>query len=1287
MAINGQPVPLTGNDKGRALLAYLACEPRWHYREQLGQMFWPDTAAPRTNLRQALLALRAAITPRGNGSTPLLIRRNEIRFDSDGLVHVDVAEFAAAPSAAAGDDRLAIARLEQQIELYRGEFLAGFALADCPEFTDWQQLQSESLRRHALALLERLIACRQRQGDAAELLLPAARRYAALDPWNEAGQQRLMQLLALAGQAPAASQQYASFTRVLREELGTHPDISTQTLHQQIKSGLFSNSPPPFWQHLNSSQPQASALPALAERRQVTVVYCELVTGADDPEEIALRLRAPQASAAACIRAHGGYISQAHGGGLLAYFGYPVAQENAARQALRAALEISRQARPDLPVRIGVHTGLIVTNGDSSQPDPAGLTSNIAIRLRELGGELGDELRNETANSQNTGHGRIVLSEVTQRLVSGYFHCLPLGTCRRSGMVTPLTAFCLQQETGAEHRLEAADKLTPMIGRQHELQQLQKCWQRIASGRQRPQVVVLQGEAGIGKSRLLHTLKQVLAEERPTLRELRCFPEFRDTPLHPLTSLLENLFAFREGDSPEQRRDKLGAYLQRHYPDLAEHARPLLGALLSLNESPAAAAAAQKNKEQTLALLKELLVRLSRRQPVLLLVEDLHWIDPTTLELLHLCLDGEQPLSILAILTTRPVTPEGAPCGYAASPEHQAIHLLMPPLGDQDIERLLAAQALDLPAAVKQDIIARADGIPLFAEEMALLAANGSDLPIPVSLQDLLAARLDSMDDAKRSAQLAASIGRQFNRELFQLLAASQGLPAQHQHTLQSAGLLLPDGPDALQFKHALIQEAAYQSQTRQDRQSNHRHIAETLQAGFAELADNAPEIVAQHWTAAGAARQAIDWWLKAGERAVQRFSHREAQAHLLAGWQLLEELPADPARARLETAFLIKLAHTEQTLAGYGQGRTMEWLARACALVEEGSGKSSELFNSLWGVWEGSASHSGHAEALNVAQRLLDIAEKESDPESRRALRQQAHYAFGCSAFWLGEFTQAQTYLSLSIALEAPDAKTFTRNCYGRIVQIAAKTYLTLALYLLGFPRQAESIKTAVVQQARQAGDSFMLTLVLGLTTLPARFQQQTAEVESQAREGHAIALQCQSKVFEAVHTMSLGWVAAMRGEPTAIAPIQHSLTLIRAIMKGAHVSPLLAQAEALMQLRHYEQALAAIDEALQAGAQSNDHHAEAELLRLRGECLLSLGKRTAAETCFGEGLAVSRRQGAKALELRIAMSLARSCGMDQDKRQQARRILQPVYAWFTEGQDTPDLQQAASLLADLAD
>lgn len=1261
--LNGRPIAGFAYSKMRALLAYLAVErAQDHSREVLASLLWSscDPATARGNLRRTLFDLRRALEL-PSGKAIFSSGKHSLRFIPNASI--DTIDFTGQAPPPSGDRVPAKLDEERIIALYRGEFLAGLSLPDSPDFEDWLQIQREAMHRRALALLEQLSNCHEQMGNYGKAL-QFALRHAELEPWDEDAHRRVMRFYVLNGQSSAAIAQYEICCRLLKKELGALPGEETRQLAERIRTGELGRE---SFDKLRTNGVEGTdgaheIIPQpLSERRQVTVLYCELSLAAvDDPDEAMELLHAPQVRCVEIIRQFSGHVVQAHGGGVLAYFGYPQAHEDAARRAVQAALAITHEDAYGIEIRIGVHSGLIITVAESSMPDTVGQTSRLAIQLRH-----------------SAAHNEVAISQETRGMVSGYFDCISLGVQSLPGFARPLAIFKVVRESGARTRLDAAVQLTPLAGRKSELAKLMGLWEEAAQGSCR--VVLIQGEAGIGKSRLLHTLKERLADQPHAIRELRCFPEFSQSPFHPVIAMREALFGFAPGDTHEVKFDKLAQYLEAHFPASAQYAVSLLSSLLSLplgGHYQALGFSPQKQKEQTIIILLGLLQALAQQQPVLFIVEDLHWIDPSMLELLTLFVEQKSEGAILAVFTSRP---EFVP------PWKKTIEstLTLAPLVEDEVAEMIASLRADIPTTIIRSIAERTDGVPLFVEEVAKIASTDNPAIIPTTLHDLLTARIDQMGEAKITAQLAATIGREFDLNLLNRVSSCDSAAlAQTLSALQDAGLILRVNETVRQFKHALIQEAAYQSQTKTGRQAAHNRIAQTLQSDFPDVATNQPELLAQHLSSGGKTRQSIEYWIKAGQRAALNSANTEAIEHFNGGLQLLMTLPHDKERDRLEFELRLNLGTALVAAKGYGSVEAGEAYSRALELGES-VGDSSGLYKALWGMWLTSSSRVGHLHSLELAEKLLRLAEQNNDPLQR----QLAHYAMGNSSLMTGNPNAARSHLESSMALYHPFHHETMVSQYGENICVSSGSLLSSVLWLQGFPKQAEEVSQRTVALARQASHPNSLGYALCVAAMLHRWMKQIETTSQFAQEAMALSHQHGLPFWLGFGASSYGWVLAMQGQAAGVAQMQQCLDAVNAVMSGSKVLFLAPLNEARVHLGQFENALAELNGTLGVVNEKNDRFFESEFHRHRGECLLNISATNTeeAETCFSQSLAISRKQGAKSLELRAAVSMAR-LWQQQGKQEDAHCVLAETYNWFTEGFDTPDLQDAANLLCTLS-
>lgn len=1228
LVCDAQPSELA-YEKGRALLAYLALDPgRAHPRAALAALFWPgmERATALANLRLVLHNLRQKLVSADPDHAALHVTRDVVMLRADADLDSDVARFAApTPACTAlpspGLCDTCLADMEAIAALYRGEFLERFSLPDCPEFEDWLQAQRESLLQRALARLTAL-SDHHARGGAHPRALPFAQRFLVLDPWNEHGLRRVMRLLALSGQRDAALAQHDKWCRVVADELGLAPSKETQALAQSIRS----NDPTLATRRVTDSQPQVPTVAAVtaAQRRQVTVLHCALDLVAEDDQEDALQLlTGPQSRCSEIVRAYAGYLVQVYGGSLLAYFGYPHASENAARQAVQAALTLSRAAFVGVEARVGIHTGMVISGGEPNVPDAIGATSGLAIRLR-----------------QEVGPGEVAISAATQRLVAGYFDCTSLGPRAVAGARHPVEVFLVNQESGAQDRLQAAVTLSPLVGRAQELAALLAIWGDAQHGV--PRSVLLRGEAGIGKSRIALSLREALQSQPMGLIELRCLPEYSQSPFHPLVALFHGILAFGPMDTPMARFERLAAYVARNYPADDPDVLPLLAKLLSLplqapHAEPVTSPAQQR--EKTLQIVFDRLYALAQPHPLLLVVEDLHWADPSSLELLNRIVTQKRAGIVMALFTAR--------AGFKPTwPDSACTALDLAALNGAEAGALVDTLMPGLAPAAVRSIVERADGIPLFVEElakeMATIAAKDVRNPerwtIPSTLQDLLAARLDGIGPAKPVAQWAATIGREFGVDLLRTISGLEDAALTHAlRQLRDVGLVRATSATAYQFGHALIRDAAYQSQTRVEREATHKRIASVLQAGGAE---NRPELLAQHWAAAGANREAATCWAAAGQLASQHCANQEAILHFKAGLSLLESLPPDAQRIRTELALQIGLGTAYCATQGYTCAAGAKAFSRAVALCTEHEG-GLDMFVAIWGLWASASLRVDYDHSLELAQQLQRMAEQGGDPVQR----QQAQFALGVTHFRRGDIALAYGHFQCVDAQYLPTHHAAHVAAFGEDVGVTNGSYRSAVLWFLGLPEQAEAVSAQTLAYARQLGHPFSLAYALTFAMFLHCHLRQPQAALALADETQSLVDKHGFALWKMGAMLCRGWAQSQLGQAEGATLMQHCVDATQLAMGTVEAVAMVPLADAYVATGQFDAALRVIEQALATAGAKGDHHQDAELYRLQGEALLGQSPSHAAmaKALFEQALAVSQQQSAQSLALRAAMSLAR--------------------------------------------
>jgi predicted ATPase/class 3 adenylate cyclase len=1034
-------------------------------------------------------------------------------------------------------------------------------------------------------------------------------------------------------------------------------------------------------------------------------LFCDLVESTAlarrlDPEDYRELVRAYQNACATVIQRFDGHIAQYLGDGLLVYFGYPQAHEDDAQRAVRAGLALvaaiaplkSRLAHDTgiwLAVRMGIHTGLVVVgemgSGGRHERLALGDTPNLAARLQGL-----------------AEPDTVVISAATWRLVEGYIRCKDLGLQSLKGIDTPVLVYQVLGEGVAQSRLEvvAPHGWTPLVGREVEVALLRERWAQVTDGL--GQTVVLSGEAGIGKSRLVQVLKEHIAEAPHTMLECRASPYHQHSALYPVIELLQRVWQLAPGDTPAEHVRKLEAALaQSRLP--VDQTVALLAALLSLplpaDRAAPLALTPQQQRQKTLEALLALLLELAAPHPMLLIVEDLHWIDPSTLEWLGLLLDQVPTARLGLLMTARPDFQ-----GYWSARAHLT-QLTLGRLSSsqvrQMIERVAGGKAL--PAEVVQQIVSKADGVPLFVEELTKTALEASwlqeqedhyalsgplpPLAIPATLQDALMARLDRLTEGKAVAQLGAVLGRTFAAELLQAVSPLDELVLWRGLVeLVQAEVLYQRGvpPQATYtFKHALLQEAAYQSLLKSTRQQYDQHTAQVLAAQFPTLAETQPELLAQHYTEAGLAERAIDYWQRAGQHANERSAHVEAISHLTKGLSLLATLPETPARSQQELDLQLALGVALAATKGTGAREVEQTYARARVLCAQ-VGEIPQLFSALRGLCRFYYSRGELRTARDLGEQLWWRAQRAAVPTHLL----EAHSALGHTLYLLGDYGAALPHCMQGISLIDLTQQRVQRASHALADGVVCLFTAAHVLWCLGFPAQA----------MRRSQESLALAQALEQPLSLAVAQEYAAGLHYRRRDVPAVQAQVDTLLTLATtqgfplqvgHGIFWrGYALAMQGQGEAgLAQMRQGLAAAVATGQEARRASLLILAEVAGFIGQVAEGLRLLAEALPLFAASERGDALTEAYRLQGALLLQQANPEAAraEACFQQALAMARHQQAKSWELRAAISLSR-LWQRQGKRDDARALLAPIYGWFTEGFDTADLQDAKALLEELA-
>jgi class 3 adenylate cyclase/predicted ATPase len=1046
-----------------------------------------------------------------------------------------------------------------------------------------------------------------------------------------------------------------------------------------------------------------------AERRQVTVMFSDLVGSTSlsaqmDPEDLREIISAYQTCVADTVRRFGGFVAKYMGDGVLIYFGYPQAHEDDAERAVSAALEViaavcALKVSIPLQARIGIATGLVIVgdligSGEAQERGVVGETPNLAARLQGLAEPNG-----------------VVIADSTRRLLGDLFELKDLGPRELKGIPNLRRAWVPLRPSAVEGRFEAlhAGGLTELVGRQEEFELLVRRWSRAKIGE--GQVVLLSGEAGIGKSRLTAAFLDSVANEPHTRLRYFCSPQHVDSAFYPIIGQMQRAAGLTHDETPQARLDKLDAVLAQTSTSTQDAA--LFADMLSLPNDgryPALGLTPQQRRQKTLEALISQLEALTRRNPMLMIFEDAHWSDPTSLEVFGRVVDVIATLPVLLIVTFRPEFE----ASWIGRPYVSALTLNR--LTERDVVAMIdrVIGSAPLPPGIRQNIIERTDGIPLFVEEMtkavleaeseseARLTAAAVPSPataVPASLHASLMARLDRLGPAKEVAQVGAAIGREFSHELLAVVMhkphAELGSALDR---LIAAGLLFRRGvpPDATYlFKHALVQDAAYGTLLREPRRALHARIAQSLESQFAETAESQPELLARHCTEAGQIEKAAGLWGKAGQRSLERSALVEAVAQLTRALDQIASLPGTPALRREQIKLQVALANALMHTKGFAVPETKASLDRARSYMERAKslGEPPEdpllLFSVLYGVWVANAAAFNGDIIRDLAAQFLAMAKEEGTTIPLI----MGHRIMGRTLIDTGNLAAGRAHCDEAMALYDPAKHRSVATRFGQEAGVSIRSFRAYSIWLLGYPDAALSDAGQAINDAHNFGQAGTLMFALGHVPRTYFLCGEYAAANAQADE--LIQLADEKR---ALHWKALGEI--YRGSVLALTALNSDAihNAIQTIASGIaarrdagatldtpfHLSQL---AWAYSRANQYNDAWRCIEEAVAIVETSKERWYEAELHRMAGDITLRSPRQDAAQAqaYFERALAVARAQQAKSWELRAAMSMAR-LWLDQGKRNEARELLAPVYGWFTEGFNTRDLQEAKALLDELS-
>jgi predicted ATPase len=1007
-------------------------------------------------------------------------------------------------------------------------------------------------------------------------------------------------------------------------------------------------------------------------------------------------LRAYQKSVAETVHRFDGFVARYMGDGVLAYFGYPRAHEHDAERAVRAGLELiaavaALKSLASLRTRAGIATGLVVVgdligSGHTQERSMVGTTPNLAARLQEI-----------------AEPNMVVICDATRRMLGNLFDLEDRGPRELKGIAEPVRAWAVRQPSSVASRFEAlhATSLTAFVGREEEFELLRWHWFKATRGE--GQVVLLSGEAGIGKSRLTAAFVGLLADEQHIHLRYFCSPQHTDSALYPIIGQMERAAELARDDAPQAKLDKLDRLLKQTSTSAQDAA--LVAEMLSLPNDgryPVLELSPQQRRQRTLEALTLQMRALARSCPVLMVLEDAHWSDPTTLELLGRAVDRIRTLSVLLIVTFRP---EFEP-GWTGKQHITLVNLNR--LAPREISAMIdhVVGNKPLPSNMRQDIIERTDGIPLFVEEMtkAVLEAENEGearraaalvppqaLAVPATLHASLMARLDRLGPAKELAQIGAAIGREFSHPLLAAVARKPEAELQLMlNRLIAAGLLLRrvGSPYAIySFKHALVRDAAYSTLLREQRRALHARIAETLESQFADISETQPELLARHCTEAGQIEKAAALWGKAGLRSANRSALVEAAEQLRRALDQIATLTATPALRREEIKLQVALITPLLHVGGYAAPETRTAVERARLLIEqaEALGEPSEdpllLFSVLYGFWVANLVAFNGDVMRELAAQFLALAEK----QRATASLMMGHRLMGLSLLHTGNIADGRAHLDRAIALYDPVEHRPLATRFGQDVGAATLSWKSLASWLLGYPQVALADSDHALKIAREIGHSATLMYVLNFSAWTHIFCGNYGGAKALVDEFGALKDQTGSMFWGAWGMMQRGCLFALTGKASeAVQTITSGVAAMRSTGTTMWMPLWLSYlTKANAEAGQFDDAQRCIGEARAAVEMAKESWCEAEVNRIAGEIALLSPEPNAAEAeaFFARALAIAREQRAKSWELRAAMCMAR-LWRDQGKSNEAGKLLAPVYGWFNECLNTRDLKEAKHLL-----
>jgi len=1047
-----------------------------------------------------------------------------------------------------------------------------------------------------------------------------------------------------------------------------------------------------------------------AERRHLTVMFCDLVGSTAlsselDPEDLREIITEYQGVCQKVVARYEGHIAQYLGDGILVYFGYPAAHENDAHRSVSSGLGILEAVQQfnkrieksngiRISVRIGIHTGHVVIGdmGSTGQTQQLalGATPNIAARLQGL-----------------AEPDTLIISADTYALVKRFFLCEDKGEHQVKGIPTPIKVYRVIHENVARSRFEASqdvsDQVT-LVGRDDEVDQLVGLWEDAKQSKSH--VVLLSGEPGVGKSRVLQALmSHVAADSHAWLNIQQCSPYHKGTAFYPLAEVLEHVVLQLTGDeSSTEKISRLEGFLLQYGFALQEMV-PLFASIMAVPLEGTAYQptpfSVEQQKQRIIGAFITMCLELSSEHNLLLVFEDIQWIDPSSLDMITQLINQPPSLNILTILSFRP---EFSP-PWRMQP--RIIPMSLSNLSRDAVKEIIVqiSDGKRLPEELIEQIIQKTDGIPLFVEELTKMVLGSemirehhdhyelsgpiSSLSIPSTLHDSLVARLDRMSHTKEIAQIGAAIGREFSYELINITSNMQEEAMREcLNQLVEAELLLQRGvpPKAtFKFRHVLIRDAAYQSLLKSQQQSIHQRIALSLTKHLPGLAENHPEVVAHHFEQAKMYSEAVVYWTKAGDKVRQHLAYDETLNYIERGLALIQQIKKEEDCSKLELNLLIIQAPVLMMTEGFASVRFFQASCRMKELAVQ-LGDDMSLFRALRGVITYELFAGKADEALNYARDALTIAESLKVDDAIM----EAHRLIGQTSIYVGELSLSLKSFDQSISLyEATDKDTMSR-LIGADPEIFSLIQSSHVAWNLGYPDQAQERAKRALAKADELERSYSQALCLFLNSVVSTYCGYMKDTLHYSQSCIELSKEYGFTMFanEAKTFLGVGMVengdteAGFRMMHEAIeARIQHNL------LSGIHLH-VGALAAMCFKTGDIDTGLQAVDRAIALREKSDDQYFLSEIYRLKGEFLAAKSKKDhneEIEKCLVKSIKIAKKQKAKSLELRSAMSMAR-LRKSQGKFDESLELVTNVYNWFKEGLETHDLLEAKNLMETLS-